>query len=80
MTQVGDEIELFVDDNKHFRCVGKLAGTITFSASGSAREAIGIRSVAIKGTRMDTIPTFPIHLSYEAALGGSWSRFQSDEK
>ena len=79
--QVGETIEVYINDKKHYTGVGKLSGTITLMASGNPKEAIGIRSVAIKGTRLNTVPEFPSHLSHEAALNfGSWVTFQSDQK
>ena len=72
--QDGKDIVVLIDDKQHFRCAGKLHGTIAVGASLSPDDAIGIRSIKITGTKGESAPLFPTHLNHDAALNfGSWA-------
>ncbi len=73
--QVGQDIIVLIDGKRHFRCTGKLQGTV---AVGALADAIGVRSIKITGARAKSPPQFPSHLNHDAALNfGSWENHDS---
>ena len=75
--QDGQDIAVLIDGKQHFRCSGKLHGTIAVGALG---DGVGIRSVKITGARASSPPLLPSHLNHDAALNfGSWAHHDSIE-
>ena len=68
------DIEVLIDGKQHFRCTGKLFGTIALGTSRFPVDAIGIRSIKITGAKADSLSQYPSHLNHDAALNfGSWA-------
>ena len=75
--QDGQDIAVLIDGKQHFRCTGKLHGTI---AVGGLGDGVGIRSIKFTGARAKSSSLIPSHLNHDAALNfGSWGGFDSIE-